>query len=160
MFQNEISPLAIPYHSSPIPMSMQSLKKTGQKVLKLEHRNEALTDKQTDGRTLKVWRVKHNTPPLHVWRGIIRFVSTGENCGKPCLVCKKKLPLYTFLCKDKTKGVKKCFCKYFIKCYKEFPCSALSSFDCTISQGTWRMAVQEIPCLVPMHERQFFCLCG
>ena len=33
LFQNEISPLAIPYHSSPIPMSMQSLKKIGQKVL-------------------------------------------------------------------------------------------------------------------------------
>ena len=38
LFLNEIIPLAIPYHSSPIPMSMQSLKK---KVLKLEHRNEA-----------------------------------------------------------------------------------------------------------------------
>ena len=33
-------------------MSMQSLKKIGQKVLKLEHRNEVLTDRQTDdGRT-------------------------------------------------------------------------------------------------------------
>ena len=50
LFQNEISPLAIPYHSSPIPMSMQSLKKIGQKVLKLEHGNEALTDRRmTDG---------------------------------------------------------------------------------------------------------------
>ena len=62
LFQNEISPLAIPYHSSPIPMSKQSLKKTGQKVQKLEHTNEALTDRgmddrQTDGRTLKVNRV-------------------------------------------------------------------------------------------------------
>ena len=51
LFQNEISPLAIPYHSSPIPMSMQSLKKIGQKVLKLEHGNEALTDGQTSERT-------------------------------------------------------------------------------------------------------------
>ena len=51
LFLNEISPLAIPYHSSPIPMSMQSLKKIGQKVLKLEHGNEALMDGQTDGRT-------------------------------------------------------------------------------------------------------------
>ena len=51
VFQNEISPLAIPYHSSPISMSMQSLKKIGQKVLKLEHGNEALTDRRTDGRT-------------------------------------------------------------------------------------------------------------
>ena len=36
LFLNEIIPLAIPYHSSPIPMSMQSLKKIGKKVLKLE----------------------------------------------------------------------------------------------------------------------------
>ena len=49
LFQNEISPLAIPYHSSPIPMSMQSMTKIGQMVLKLEHGNEALTDRQTDG---------------------------------------------------------------------------------------------------------------
>ena len=48
LFQNEISPLATPYHSSPILMSMQSLKKIGQKALKLEHGNEA---RQTDGRT-------------------------------------------------------------------------------------------------------------
>ena len=41
LFLNEIIPLAIPYHSSPIPMSMQSLKKIGKKVLKLEHRNKA-----------------------------------------------------------------------------------------------------------------------
>ena len=40
LFQNGIIPLAIPYHSSPTPMSMQSLKKIGQKVLKLEHGNE------------------------------------------------------------------------------------------------------------------------
>ena len=61
LFLNEIIPLAIPYHSSPIPMSMQSLKKIGQKVLKLAHENEVLTDRQThgptDGRTLKVQRV-------------------------------------------------------------------------------------------------------
>ena len=41
LFLNEIIPLAIPYHSSPIPMSMQCLKKIGKKVLKLEHGNEA-----------------------------------------------------------------------------------------------------------------------
>ena len=41
LFLNEIIPLAIPYHSSPIPMSMQSLKKTGKKVLKLEQGNKA-----------------------------------------------------------------------------------------------------------------------
>ena len=38
LFLDEITPLAIPYHSSPIPMSMQSLKKIGKK---LEHGNEA-----------------------------------------------------------------------------------------------------------------------
>ena len=58
LFQNEISPLAIQNHSSPIPMSMQSLRKIGQKVLKLEHGNVTLTDRQTDdGWTLKVRRV-------------------------------------------------------------------------------------------------------
>ena len=36
---NEIIPLAIPYLSSPIPMSMQIFKKIGKKVLKLEHGN-------------------------------------------------------------------------------------------------------------------------
>ena len=49
LFHNEISPLANPCHSSPIPISMQSLKKIGQKVLKLEHRNKVLTDRRTDG---------------------------------------------------------------------------------------------------------------
>ena len=34
LFLNEIIPFAIPYHSSPIPMYMQSLKKIGTKVLK------------------------------------------------------------------------------------------------------------------------------
>ena len=41
LFLNEIIPLTIPYHSSLIPMSMQSLKKIGKNVLKLEHGNEA-----------------------------------------------------------------------------------------------------------------------
>ena len=41
LFLNEIIQLAIPYHSSPIPMSVQSLKKIRKKVLKLEHGNEA-----------------------------------------------------------------------------------------------------------------------
>ena len=48
LFLNEIIPLAIPYRFSLIPMSMQSLKKIGQKVLKLEHGNEALMDGQTE----------------------------------------------------------------------------------------------------------------
>ena len=81
LFHNEISPLAIQFHSSPIPMSMQSLKKIGQKVLKFQHGNEALTDRQidgltTDGRTLKVRRVLHNTPSLFVWWGI----KSGKTC--------------------------------------------------------------------------------
>ena len=41
---NEFSPFAIPNHSSPTSMSMQRLKKIGQKLLKLESGNEALTD--------------------------------------------------------------------------------------------------------------------
>ena len=35
LFINKFSPFAIPNHSSPISMSMQSLKKIGQKLLKL-----------------------------------------------------------------------------------------------------------------------------
>ena len=35
-------------------MSMQSLKKIGQKLLKLESGNEALTDGGTDGQTLEI----------------------------------------------------------------------------------------------------------
>ena len=50
LFLNEIILLAIPYHSSPMPMSKQSLKKIDRKVLKLEQGNKALTDRQTDGR--------------------------------------------------------------------------------------------------------------
>ena len=49
LFMNKFSTFAIPNHSSPISMSMQRLKKIGQKLLKLEAGNEPLTD----GRTLK-----------------------------------------------------------------------------------------------------------
>ena len=48
---NEFSPFAIPNFSSPISMSMQRLKKIGQKLLKLECGNEALMAGRTDGRT-------------------------------------------------------------------------------------------------------------
>ena len=48
-FINKFSRFAIPNHSSPISMSMQSLKKISQKLLKLESGNEALTDGRTDG---------------------------------------------------------------------------------------------------------------
>ena len=41
-------PIAIPNHSSLITMSMQSLKKIGQKLLELESGNEALTDGRID----------------------------------------------------------------------------------------------------------------
>ena len=62
LFLNEISLFPIPYYSFPISVPMQSFKKIGQKVQKLEHRNKALTDR-TDGRmdrwtdTQAVWRV-------------------------------------------------------------------------------------------------------
>ena len=36
-------------------MSVQSLKKIGQKVLKLEHGNKALTDRRTDGLQTDGW---------------------------------------------------------------------------------------------------------
>ena len=57
---SKFSPIAIPNHSSLISMSMQSMKETGQKLLKLESGNGALTDTQT------IRRVLHNTPPLCV----------------------------------------------------------------------------------------------
>ena len=44
LFINEFSPFAIPNHSFLISMPMQSLKKIGQKLLKLESRHEVLTD--------------------------------------------------------------------------------------------------------------------
>ena len=43
LFINEFSPFAIPNHSFLISMSMQSLKKTGQKLLKLESGNDIFT---------------------------------------------------------------------------------------------------------------------
>ena len=49
LFLNEIIPLTIPYHSSPIPMSMQSLKKIGQKGTNVRARKRS-ADGQTDGR--------------------------------------------------------------------------------------------------------------
>ena len=49
LFINDFSPFAIPNHSSPISMSMQSMKKIGQKLLKLESGDEALKDGRTDG---------------------------------------------------------------------------------------------------------------
>ena len=52
-FIYKLSPFAIPNHSSPISMSMQSLKKIGKKLLKLESGNEALTD----GQTLKISKI-------------------------------------------------------------------------------------------------------
>ena len=51
-------------------MSMQSLKKISQKLLKLESGNEALTDGRTDTQNVKIFEVYNNTPPLKKWRGI------------------------------------------------------------------------------------------
>ena len=59
-----IQPISTPKPPSLISISMPSLKQIGQKLLKLESGNEALTDGQT------VRRVLHNTPPLFVWWGI------------------------------------------------------------------------------------------
>ena len=49
LFINEFSPFAIPNNSSLISMSMQSLKKICQKLLKVVSRNEALTDGHSNG---------------------------------------------------------------------------------------------------------------
>ena len=75
LFLNEIIPLAISYHSSPIPMSMLSLKKIGKKVLKLDHANQALMEGQTDRWTDRGWTDRrtdghskfrgYNTIPRH-----------------------------------------------------------------------------------------------
>ena len=51
LFINEFSPFAIPNHSFPISVCMQSLKKIGQRLPKLESGNEVLTEGQTDGWT-------------------------------------------------------------------------------------------------------------
>ena len=50
---DEIYPSTIPNYSFLISTLIQSLKKMGQKMLKIESGNEALTDGCTDGRTLK-----------------------------------------------------------------------------------------------------------
>ena len=68
LFMNEISLFAILNHSSPISMSMQRFKKIGQKILKLEIENEALTDGNTDGWTFKRYGV-YNIIPRHVLCG-------------------------------------------------------------------------------------------
>ena len=60
LFTDEFSPFAIPNHPSPISMSMQGLKKIGQKLLKLDSGNEALTD----GWTLKQFG-GYNIIPRH-----------------------------------------------------------------------------------------------
>ena len=69
LFIYEFSLFAIPNHSSLISMSMQSLKKIGQKLHKLRVRKRSTDrwkDGQTDGRmdTQTVRRVLYNTPPL------------------------------------------------------------------------------------------------
>ena len=81
LFLNVITPLTIPYHSSLIPMSMQSLKKKLVKnVLKLQHGNEAQNIFDIhQGPYLCCFRTKlvhlqsHTTPPRYqclckVWR--------------------------------------------------------------------------------------------
>ena len=48
---DEIYPSTIPNHSFLISTLIHSLKKIGQKMLKIESGNKALTDGQTDGQT-------------------------------------------------------------------------------------------------------------
>ena len=64
LFINEFSPFAISNHSSLISMSMQSLEKICQKLLKLESGNEALTDGRTDTQKFKIFG-GYNIIPRH-----------------------------------------------------------------------------------------------
>ena len=70
LFMNEFSPFSIPNHSFPISISMQDLKKIGQKLLKFESGNEALTDGRPDGRTLKRFGGYNIIPRHFLWRTI------------------------------------------------------------------------------------------
>ena len=63
LFMNEFSPFAIPNHSFPISMSMQSLKEIDQNLLKLESGNEARTDRHSNGS-------EGITLATFLWRGI------------------------------------------------------------------------------------------
>ena len=101
------SPFAIPNHSSPISMSRQNLKKIGQKLLKLESGNEALTGGRTNGRTLKrfggysiIPRHKKNTlehvsspEPLCL---LVSLYSIGRPCRPSVVVVR---PLFTLFSK-------------------------------------------------------------
>ena len=60
---NKFSPFAIPNHTSPISMSMQSLKKIRQKPLKLESGNKVPAEGH-------IKRFEGITPPLFLWQGI------------------------------------------------------------------------------------------
>ena len=76
LFINEFSLFAIPNHSSPISMSMQSLKKIGQKLLRLESGNEALTDGRTDVLMRVQLRIApHKSAPQNV----VRYGHTRTN---------------------------------------------------------------------------------
>ena len=66
LFIYEFSQFAIPNHSSLTSMTVQNLKKIGQKLLKLESGNEALMDGRTDGQTLKIFG-GYNIIPCPVW---------------------------------------------------------------------------------------------
>ena len=55
LFINEISPFAIPNHSSPISMSMLTLKKIGQELLKLRVQKRS-ADGRTDTQNFKIFR--------------------------------------------------------------------------------------------------------
>ena len=78
LFIYEFSPFAIPNHSSPIRMSMQSFKKIGQKLLKLESGNEALEDGWTDGHSKRFGG--YNIIPRHFFvAGFNKWAMSWEN---------------------------------------------------------------------------------
>ena len=81
----KFSPFAIPNHSSLISISMQKVKKIGQKLLKSESRNKALTD----GRTLN-WFGGYNTIIRHF---SVAGYKNDSVCFIRCWCCKMILHL-------------------------------------------------------------------
>ena len=87
LFINKFSPNAIPNYTSAISMSMQSLKKIGQKLLELETGNEAPTDGRTDrhskrfgGYTVMILRFRTDMPGQTVKTQIRLQSDQGLHC--------------------------------------------------------------------------------
>ena len=68
LFTNEFSPFAIPNHSTLILMSMQRLKKLGQKLLKLESGNNIFTS--IKGHNFVVYNWPRPKWPKMCWRAV------------------------------------------------------------------------------------------